>query len=304
MSAPYGRREPYLSVYAVPKPGLDGEGGKEFTETLDPTTGAPFAQARKTGGGSALYAMHYTLHYIPYNVAIYIVGIATMFMFVALITGVIVHEKIFTDFFTFRPGKGQRSWLDAHNLTSVFALPFFVVITYSGLVFYIYEYMPTVRAATYGMGEAAQKKFETEQGHGGDFYATKPAGRAASLTPIAPLLAQAQARWGEGQIRSESVINPGDANARIDVRRLPYDDVHPRYENIWFDGVSGAILFDKTPPSTGPETFSSVIIGLHERPFRRTGIALALLRERPAGCGDDRHRAGARDHQTPPAVGS
>lgn len=267
VSVPYGRRQPYLSLYAVPKHGPDGKEGKEFSETLDPTTGAPFAQARKTGGGNALYAMHYALHYIPYDVAIYIVGVATMFMFVALITGVIVHKKIFTDFFTFRPGKGQRSWLDAHNLTSVLALPFFVVITYSGLVFYTYEYMPSVRAATYGIGEVAQKKFETEQGHGGDFYATKPAGRAASLMPIGLLLAQAQTRWGEGQIRSVSVINPGDANARIDVRRLPYGNVHPRYENIWFDGLSGAILFDKTPPSTGAETFSNVIIGLHEGHF-------------------------------------
>ncbi len=251
VSLPYGRREPYFSLYAAPKPALNGKEGKEFTETLDPTTGTPYEQARKTGGGSALYAMHYALHYIPYNIAIYIVGIATMFMLVALITGLVVHKKIFADFFTFRPGKGQRSWLDAHNLTSVLALPFFVVITYSGLVFYTYEYMPSVRTAIYGIGEVAQKQFEAEQGHGDNFYETKPAGRAAALTPIGPLLAQAQARWGEGQIRAVSIINPGDANARIDIGRLPYGDVHPRYENIWFDGVTGAVLFDKTPPATG-----------------------------------------------------
>src|SRR5256885_4150372 len=53
----------------------------------------------------------------------WIVGFATMLMFVAIITGVITHKKIFTDFFTFRPRKGQRSWLDAHNATAVLALP-------------------------------------------------------------------------------------------------------------------------------------------------------------------------------------
>ncbi|MNT84204.1 hypothetical protein D3C72_2241880 [compost metagenome] len=49
-----------------------------------------------------------------------------MFMLVAIVSGVITHKKIFTDFFTFRWGKGQRSCLDAHAALSVlgFAVPF------------------------------------------------------------------------------------------------------------------------------------------------------------------------------------
>ena len=270
VSLPNGRRDPYLSIYGMPQPGADGKEGKALTENLDAATGQPYPQARETGGGAALYAMHYALHYLPHDVAIYIVGIATMFMFVALITGIVVHKKIFADFFTFRPGKGQRSWLDAHNLTSVLALPFFVVITYSGLVFYTYEYMPSVRAATYGIGEEARKQFAAEEGHGYSFYETKPVGQAVPLKPIAPLLAIAQARWGEGNIRSVSVVNAGDANARIEINKLPYGDIHPRHESMWFDGVSGAVLFDNTPPTTGPETFSGVIIAIHEGHFAPT----------------------------------
>lgn len=111
---------------------------------FDPNTGMELIspETRQTGGGNMLYWMHYTLKYIPYEVALKIVGICTILMLLAIITGVITHKKIFKDFFTFRPNKGQRSWLDAHNVISVIALPFFLMITYSGLVFFMDRYMP------------------------------------------------------------------------------------------------------------------------------------------------------------------
>ena len=54
----------------------------------------------------------------------WIVGVLSMGMLVALVSGVIVHKKIIAQFFTFRPRKRlQRSALDLHNLTGVLALP-------------------------------------------------------------------------------------------------------------------------------------------------------------------------------------
>ena len=45
----------------------------------------------------------------------------------------VTHRRIFKDFFTFRPAKGgQRAWLDAHNVTGVLVLPFYLMITFSG----------------------------------------------------------------------------------------------------------------------------------------------------------------------------
>ena len=72
----------------------------------------------------------------------WLAGVAAMFMLVAIVSGVITHKKIFIDFFTFRWGKGQRSWLDAHNALSVFGLPFHFMITYTGLVTLMALYMP------------------------------------------------------------------------------------------------------------------------------------------------------------------
>ncbi len=63
-------------------------------------------------------------------------------MLVAIISGVIAHKKIFKDFFTFRPGKGLRSWLDFRNFRAVTALPYHVMITCTGIVTLMFMYLP------------------------------------------------------------------------------------------------------------------------------------------------------------------
>lgn len=116
-------------------------GGRNGGKNYDTVTGEEIT-ARETRGGSFLYRFHFELYGMERNTARWIVGIATMFMFVAIISGIITHKKIFKDFFTFRPGKGQRSWLDAHNATAVFALPFHLMITFSGLLLLLFTLMP------------------------------------------------------------------------------------------------------------------------------------------------------------------
>ena len=88
--------------------------------------------SRETLGGDFFYRFHFQFHYMPVVWGRWLAGAAAMFMLVAIVSGVITHKKIFVDFFTFRWGKGQRSWLDAHNALSVFGLPFHLMITYTG----------------------------------------------------------------------------------------------------------------------------------------------------------------------------
>src|SRR5690606_33736672 len=92
---------------------------------------------------------HYDLHYINWYWARWLVGIAAMAMLVAILSGIVTHKKILTDFFLLRLGKGQRSWLDAHNASSVLFLPFILMITYTGLVSLATHYMPWGIAANY-----------------------------------------------------------------------------------------------------------------------------------------------------------
>jgi uncharacterized iron-regulated membrane protein len=270
IALPHGGRggvEFVAEAVLAPLPG-DTEDRYEITR-LDPTSGRPLTgEARETGGGDALYSMHYALHYMPYEVAIYTVGLATMFMLVAIVTGIVVHKKIFADFFTFRRGKGQRSWLDAHNLSSVLALPFMVMITYSGLIFYTYDYMPAAKTAFYGWGEAG---YEAMAKDAEDPYARRhiePAQRAATMTRWEPLMQAAEARWSDaGQVRYVHVINPDDAKARIVLERR---GVGLQSGGGWltFDGVSGRLVDVYEGGGSDPvDGFAQTMLALHEGRF-------------------------------------
>ncbi|MEM9317110.1 MAG: PepSY-associated TM helix domain-containing protein, partial [Pseudomonadota bacterium] len=145
------RDERHVRVFYRMPAGEEGEEVVSENVRLSASTGQPLDDAaRKTHGGQLLYRMHYVLHYLDRDIAFRLVGIMTLFMFVGIISGIIAHKKIFKDFFTFRPNKGQRSWLDMHNLLSVSSLPFQLMITYSGLIFVTVLWMPLIPFASVG----------------------------------------------------------------------------------------------------------------------------------------------------------
>jgi uncharacterized iron-regulated membrane protein len=266
ISLPLNRNDPFLRVSWSGAEGV-GRVAKDY-RLLDPATGEAFA-GRDTAGGQTLYRMHWQLHYLPRWMSDWLVGCATMFMLIALVTGVVVHKKIFTDFFTFRPGKGQRSWLDAHNAVSVFSLPFQLMITYSGLIFMMFIYMPLIVAAWYGPGEESRKRF---QGEVFDTPALPAAsGAAAPLVELDRVMSEARRR-NDAPIASIEVTHPGDSHARIVVRgdfaAGPLRAAH----QLVFDGVSGELLAERQARSSDAKAFRDVMLGLHEGLFAGPGL--------------------------------
>src|SRR5689334_21219044 len=73
--------------------------------TIDPRDGRVLPEDRLALGSTFFYPMHYSLHVTWHDLGYWIVGFAAMMMLVALVSGVVMHRKIFRDFFTFRPGK-------------------------------------------------------------------------------------------------------------------------------------------------------------------------------------------------------
>ena len=246
-----------------PAEGKPGARGRFVRQTLDPATGQAAAEpvVRKTGGGHLLYRMHYMLHYVPYDVAIRLVGVCTMLMLMAVVTGVITHKKIFVDFFTFRPGKGQRSWLDAHNIISVTALPFFVMITYSGLVFFLFQYMPAGLAASHYAGNAQVFYDDLLQ---------RPAAAdalvsAQPLVALAPLVARAEAQWGAGQVARVGVQQPGRADADVQLVRVAGGQIAGS-DRLRFHARTGEALPPRAEDGAARET-QEVLLALHEGRF-------------------------------------
>ena len=221
------------------------------------------ADPRDTAGGQALYRMHYRLHYMPSIIAFWIVGLATMFMLLAIVTGIIIHIRIFKDFFTFRPKQGAKSWLDAHSVVSVIALPFHLMITYSGLVFFVFTFMGAVIIANYDVNDIKDLRKEAFPRH----TPLDPTGVDATMVNLAPLLADARKQLGNNIYRV-TIFNPNDENAVVSFRRpnttlFGRDDI----DEVQFDGVSGSQL--QIAPLNKPVApqVRSVLLGLHEGHF-------------------------------------
>ncbi len=233
--------------------------GKRFkSATLDPAT-AQTVGVRESIGGEFFYRFHFQLHYLPVVWGRWLAGLCGMFMLVAIVSGVITHKKIFIDFFTFRGGKGQRSWLDAHNALSVLGLPFHLMITYTGLITLMLMYMPWGSNAAFK--DAAQRQaMQTELS--AFVRPGEPSGQKAALAPVAGMVEQAQARWGRDGVGSVNVNNPGDASARVIVVRADDARVSSSPQFMMFDGASGQLLQTKDRVAAAAET-RGVMYALH-----------------------------------------
>ncbi len=254
------------SAYAFWRTTTREPGQRGFAEGhFDPATGER-VNARDTLGGDFFYRFHFQFHYMPVLWGRWLAGIAAMFMLIAIISGVITHKKIFVDFFTFRWGKGQRSWLDAHNALSVFGLPFHAMITYTGLVTLMAMYMP------WG-GQVAIKTPAERQQMQAEISAFaqpgKPTGQKAPLASVTDMVRQAQERWGHDNVGRVNATHPGDAAARVIVTRGDPGRVSMSPQYMEFDGTTGKLLSVRDHVGAAAET-RGVLYALHLGRFSDT----------------------------------
>lgn len=237
---------------------------------LHPATGAvlPGPRVRETEGGHHFVHMHFEFH--AGMAGVWLVGALTVAMLVALLTGIVTHKRIFKDFFTFRPRKGQRSWLDAHNAVAVLTLPFQFMIAYSGLVLFYPTYLPAALAVHYPAPDAFFAELRQEPPH------REETGVAAPLTRLSPLLVQAEAVLD----RAASFVvveHPGDSSASVKVwgpvdeggdesRLLPLEGGH-----VLFDGVTADVLHVLLPRHASGSAVITLGDALHELHYAEFG---------------------------------
>ncbi|BBK31863.1 putative iron-regulated membrane protein [Stella humosa] len=252
-----------------------GPGPRFQREAFDPAAQAP-SPARATHGGDFLYYFHFDLN-MPWRLGRFLVGLAAMAMLVAIVSGVIVHRRIFADFFTFRPGKGQRSWLDAHNAAGVLALPYHLMITYTGLVPLMFLYLPMGIDMAFPGQRAA---FFVEAGQGME---TPPAaGRPVAMVGIAPLVAEAGRRWGGEDVGRIDIRRPLDANARIGLTASDAGQLSHGRGRLLFDGTDGRLLASDADLSWVVAT-ERALYGLHLGRFAEAGLRWLLFASGMAG---------------------
>lgn len=268
-----GERSPAVSVSWRPVDAKPNDRAALKRATLDAGTGAVL-EPRETAGGNFLYRFHFELYGMPREIARWIVGIATMAMLVAIVSGIITHRRIFKDFFTFRPEKSAlRSWMDGHVAAAVLALPFHLMITYSGLLLFMTMLMPWAVDLAY---DGNRQAYFAESGFRRAPPPPRPAPQAAPLTPVAPLLAEADRRWADrGGVGSLTVTNPGRANATIELRPAESDSIGrgAAAERLLFDGVTGrALEVPAADPQPAVMATGNYLMGLHLARFAGPGM--------------------------------
>jgi uncharacterized iron-regulated membrane protein len=238
--------------------GADGEPAYKL-EAFDPVTGRPDG-IRQTLGGEFFYRFHFELE-LPYPWGRLLSSFAGMVMLIALLTGIVTHRRIFADFFTFRAGKGKRSWLDAHNVLGVLPLPFHLMISFTGVVTLITLTFPWAMTANYA-SDTARAFAELAPG-----YYTRPrVNRPAPLGDVHAMLADAQRRFGNGRIGSASIDNPGDAGAVLQVTQHDGDQIAYAPRSLAYDAATGQLLSAYTEARPAKKLYDT-LYGLHMGKF-------------------------------------
>ncbi|MCC5073753.1 PepSY-associated TM helix domain-containing protein [Xanthomonas campestris] len=214
--------------------------------TLSPITGEvlPAPWGRQTEGGRHFMSFHYTLQGgIP---GYWLVGWVSMCGLIALVSGVVVHKRIFLDFFTFRPGKGQRSWLDAHNATAVLTLPFLLMIVYTGLAYFSTSYLSAPLHALYGQDEDAYARYEAALSPAAAAPTAQPTQHERMHTYLPDLVQRAAALNGQ-PAQTLVIQRPDQPGGTLRVIARVADTAHSRQllnppASVVFDTGSGALL--------------------------------------------------------------
>jgi len=241
---------------------------------LDPKTGKEL-HPRETVGGHFFRNFHFSL--MIATTGQWIVGVATMMMLVGLISGVVIHKKIFRDFFTFRPQKSPpRAWLDAHNVAAVLALPFHLMITYTGLLTLMYVFMPAGMNLEgdgfLGFLNQISPRVETPAAQG----------RAAPLTSLDALMSRASDHWDGAAIGAIQISQPGDAAAVVDIVRRRSAGFTARMDpRLRFNGVTAEQLAEYRQNAPAVSTFGAMY-GLHaawfaDQPLRALLFTMGLM---------------------------
>ncbi len=263
-------RDPVLAIYA----GWEVPGAKNPDEqlyavgTIDPRDGTPLPDDRLKIGSGFFFPLHYGLTLDWKNLGIWIVGFSALVMLAALVSGVVMHRKLFRELFTFRPGKARlRSALDLHNLTGVVALPFHFFFAFTGLViFSATYYFPLGHTQLHELHELHEQHEAAALGlpHG-------RSGVPAGLANVDAMVAEAQRRWEArgmaGDVGFLVLQHVGDANGYVSVYRAGTDRIALVGQGIHFKADTGALLRED-PPATPVARVAEFLTGLHLQHFR------------------------------------
>lgn len=246
--------------------------------TLDASTGKEL-QLSATQGGDFFYNFHFQLYGMPYTIGRLIVTIAAFIMLLTLISGIITHKKILTDFFTLRAFKGQRSYLDFHNVSSVIALPFFLTMTFTGLAIFFYIVLPSGMKKLY-----PDNPFQYfEEIRTVNVLANSAVPVKTEMLPIQHFITTAQQHWGHAEFDNITVKYPNTQLAHITLTQLKDHSITRNQAQLILNAATGKLL-ENTRNESAIATLNAAMYGLHMARFAEPVLRLGLFFSGILGC--------------------
>ncbi len=123
---------PYFQVYVDLK---ENHRGEDYIGLLiDPVSGEIIGEIDSFFLPEFIYHLHESMN-LPFGR--YLIGFVSLFFFVMLMTGLLIHaKKLLNRFFLYRSDSNKRSqYLDMHNVIGTMSLPFTAMYAFTGLVF-------------------------------------------------------------------------------------------------------------------------------------------------------------------------
>ncbi|MEI5637912.1 MULTISPECIES: PepSY-associated TM helix domain-containing protein [unclassified Pseudoalteromonas] len=271
-------RRPSLLLITSQQPEAGERRGKREFNYYNPLTLEPLPDYRETRGGNFFYRLHFDLHYMDAISARWIVCFASLFMLIALVSGVVIHKRIFKDLFQFRSGKGLRSWLDGHNVSSVIALPFHIMITYTGLVTLIFMLLPQPQKQHFGDRQAVRaEQFP--------FSASiEKSGQPLQQIALGTILDHYFTNNNDLPIRRISISSPADANATIKIYANAVRQVQDDPPGWMYQAASGELLATQHTELSAAEKLYGGMIALHTGRFAEPMLRWLYFLCGLAGC--------------------
>ena len=263
-------RQPFIRINYRDKSGV-------VNHSFDPSTAQALPQPGTWAGSRFLYPYHYGLHLKIWNIGEWIVGFAAMAMLLLCVSGVVIHRRIFVDFFTLRAQKkSRRLVLDIHTVSGVLGLPFNFVITLSGLIIFFAVYFPSGWQAVY----SDKQSFNAD---GASSYARPKANKPGSLTSLDTMVNEARKLWNGSEPRAVVVRHPGDAAAFVTLFQSTEQGILRHAASVTFDAASGALLHrsDDLRPVAASQRF---LTGLHRIQFRHWTLRFVYFALGLLGC--------------------
>lgn len=194
---------------------------------IDPYTGEIFTDHNQFGLADFLYELHYNLQ-IPQGS--YIVGVITLFLFVIIITGVVVQLKnIVKNFFLYRKDQTTRSKMnDLHNVIGVISLPYAAMYAITGIMLnlLVLVQIPSVFFLYDGDLNAISKDAGVYNFRG------EASGEAAQM-PVLENFILDHNRQYNGIATRLTAYNYGDKNAVFQIRGLYNDGFNKAFTHFY-----------------------------------------------------------------------